>query len=120
METGRVAAVAEEEARKLQAEDPKARGGFWVRDRRNLGLIYVVPNADPEAEEAGADAAFTSSPTENDVLVGGEGDYVVTDAEVAVEPELADAETAEAPPTSDAKPAAENDPPPPLQQPDKI
>src|SRR3546814_15464874 len=95
METGRVAAVAEEEARKLQAEDPKARGGFWVRDRRNLGLIYVVPNADPEAEEAGADAAFTSSPTENDVLVGGEGDYVVIAAEVAVEPELAVAETAE-------------------------
>ena len=57
LETGRIAAVAEEEARKLQAEDPKARGGFWVRDRKNNGLIYVVPNADPElvAAESAAD-----------------------------------------------------------------
>ena len=47
LETGRIAAVAEEEARKLQAEDPKAIGGFWVRDRKNNGLIYVVPNRDP-------------------------------------------------------------------------
>src|SRR3546814_18929661 len=65
METGRVAAVAEEEARRLQAEDLKAKGGFWVRDRNNFGLVYVVPNADPEAEEAAKE------------LLGGEGDVVV-------------------------------------------
>ncbi|MGD1878337.1 MAG: hypothetical protein ACFB13_12670, partial [Kiloniellaceae bacterium] len=53
LETGRIAAVAEEEARKLQAEDPKALGGFWVRDRKNNGLIYVVPNSDPNAPEEG-------------------------------------------------------------------
>ena len=50
IETGRIAAVAEEEARKLQAEDPRAAGGFWVRDRKNNGLIYVVPNPDPAME----------------------------------------------------------------------
>src|SRR3546814_18766806 len=65
METGRVAAVAEEEARRLQAEDLKAKGGFWVRDRNNFGLVYVVPNADPEAEEADKE------------ILGGEGDVVV-------------------------------------------
>ncbi|MGF1631987.1 MAG: glycosyl hydrolase 108 family protein, partial [Kiloniellaceae bacterium] len=64
LETGRIAAVAEEEARRLQAEDPKARGGFWVRDRRNTGLIYVVPNPDP------ADA-------EGELIFGGEGDDIV-------------------------------------------
>ena len=61
IETGRIAAVAEEEGRKLQAEDLKAVGGFWVRDRKNNGLIYVVPNPDPNA------------PAE-DSLVAGEGD----------------------------------------------
>ena len=64
LETGRIAAVAEEEARKLQAEDPKARGGFWVRDRKNNGLIYVVPNPDPGAADS-------------DALIGGEGEAVV-------------------------------------------
>ncbi len=48
IDTGRIAAVAEEEGRRLQAEDPRAKGGFWVRDRKNNGLIYVVPNPDPE------------------------------------------------------------------------
>src|SRR5512138_3400217 len=52
IDTGRIAAVAEEEARKIQAEDPKARGGFWVRDRNDFGLLYVVPNQSPEAERA--------------------------------------------------------------------
>jgi len=50
IDTGRVAAVVEEEGRKIQAEDPEARGGFWVRDRNDFGLLYVVPNADPEEE----------------------------------------------------------------------
>src|SRR3546814_18163327 len=64
MEAGRVGAVAEEEARRLQAEDLKAKGGFWVRDRNNFGLVYVVPNEDPEAEEADKE------------ILGGEGDVV--------------------------------------------
>src|SRR3546814_17406067 len=64
METGRVAAVAEEEARRLQAEDFKAKGGFWVRDRNNFGLDYVVQNADPEAEAA------------DKQILGGKGDVV--------------------------------------------
>src|SRR3546814_645298 len=50
---------------RLQAEDLKAKGGFWVRDRNNFGLVYVVPNADPEAEEADKE------------ILGGEGDVVV-------------------------------------------
>lgn len=52
IETGRVAAVAEDEAKRLQAEDPRAAGGFWVRDRKNNGLIYVVANPDPQAPAA--------------------------------------------------------------------
>jgi hypothetical protein len=53
IETGRIAAVAEEEARRLQAEDPGARGGFWVRHRKNDGLVYVVPKlaSDMQIEE---------------------------------------------------------------------
>ncbi|MEQ9609043.1 MAG: hypothetical protein RLN99_15395, partial [Kiloniellaceae bacterium] len=62
IETGRIAAVAEEEARKLQAEDPRAAGGFWVRDRKNNGLIYVVPNPHPIAD---------------DLLVGGTGEAIL-------------------------------------------
>lgn len=64
IETGRIAAVAEEEARRLQAEDPRAIGGFWVRDRKNNGLIYVVPNPDPGVADS-------------DILTGGEGEAVV-------------------------------------------
>jgi hypothetical protein len=66
METGRIAAVAEEAARRLQAEDPKARGGFWVRDRKNTGLIFVVPNAEPAAESE--EEVFGGEG--NDVLIG--------------------------------------------------
>ncbi len=76
IETGRIAAVAEEEARKLQAEDPKATDGFWVRDRKNNGLIYVVPNSDPEA---GADAgsAERAATPEDEILEGGGGEGVL-------------------------------------------
>ncbi len=66
IETGRIAAVAEEEARRLQAEDPRAQGGFWVRDRKNLGLIYVVPNPDPAA--AGSEEVMDGGG--DDVLIG--------------------------------------------------
>ncbi|HMA14225.1 MAG TPA: glycosyl hydrolase 108 family protein, partial [Kiloniellaceae bacterium] len=65
IDTGRIAAVAEEEARKIQAEDPKARGGFWVRDRNDFGLLYVVANSDPEENAAEKD------------IVGGEGELVL-------------------------------------------
>ncbi|MEO3429716.1 hypothetical protein AAFN88_12700 [Pelagibius sp. CAU 1746] len=72
IDTGRIAAVAEEEARKLQAEDPRAIGGFWVRDRKNNGLIYVVPNPDPEAAV-------------EDTLSGGQGaDSLAGDADIDI------------------------------------
>ena len=57
LDTGRIAAVAEEEGRKLRSADPRARDGFWVRDRSNNGLVYVVPNRDP-GQAAGAERAF--------------------------------------------------------------
>ncbi|MEQ9248772.1 MAG: hypothetical protein RLO21_22560 [Nitratireductor sp.] len=70
IETGRIAAVAEEEARKLQDEDPRAQGGFWVRDRKNNGLIYVVPNPAPVVEAA-------ETALSNSAIVGGGGEDVL-------------------------------------------
>jgi len=64
IDTGRIAAVAEEEGRKIQAENPKARGGFWVRDRNDFGLLYVVPNQDSEEDE-------------NEQIFGGGGEDVL-------------------------------------------
>ncbi|NIA70224.1 hypothetical protein HBA54_16580, partial [Pelagibius litoralis] len=39
MKTGRVAAVAEEQRRKWQAEGRAPADAFWVRNRRNTGLV---------------------------------------------------------------------------------
>ncbi|MEO3429731.1 hypothetical protein AAFN88_12775 [Pelagibius sp. CAU 1746] len=76
IDTGRIAAVAEEEARRLQAEDPRAAGGFWVRDRKNRGLIYVVPN--PDTGE-GADARPTerAAAPVGDILKGESGEITL-------------------------------------------
>ncbi|NIA72546.1 hypothetical protein HBA54_28585, partial [Pelagibius litoralis] len=49
MKTGRVAAVAEEQRRKWQAEGRAPADAFWVRNRRNTGLVLVRPNPDPDA-----------------------------------------------------------------------
>ncbi|WP_299622886.1 glycosyl hydrolase 108 family protein [Pelagibius sp.] len=49
MKTGRVAAVAEEARRRWQAEGLAPADAFWVRNRRNTGLVLVSPNADPDA-----------------------------------------------------------------------
>ncbi|MEO3429714.1 hypothetical protein AAFN88_12690 [Pelagibius sp. CAU 1746] len=93
IDTGRIAAVAEEEARKLQAEDPRAIGGFWVRDRKNNGLIYVVPNPDPEAAVQTREETIAGM-GEDDLLVrtaAGESDA----AGGTTEPEVAAAAQAE-------------------------
>ena len=49
MKTGRVAAVAEEARRRWQTEGLSPADAFWVRNRRNTGLVLVSPNADPDA-----------------------------------------------------------------------
>ena len=49
MKTGRVAAVAEEARRRWQAEGLAPADAFWVRNRRNTGLVLVSPNSDPDA-----------------------------------------------------------------------
>ena len=60
MKTGRVAAVAEEARRRWQAEGLAPADAFWVRNRRNTGLVLVSPNGDPDA------------PSSEEIL-GGEG-----------------------------------------------
>jgi hypothetical protein len=120
METGRVAAVAEEEARKVQAEDPRARGGFWVRMRNELGLVYVVPNADPEAEEPHVDEDLEASPAiDDDVVSGGKGEEVVVgQADAVADPDAALEEAADTQPAPEAEPAAEQEEAPVLHYPD--
>lgn len=119
IDTGRIAAVAEEEARKIQAEDPKARGGFWVRDRNDFGLLYVVPNRDPGVEGAHADAALQRSPaTEDDVVSSGEGDELVLgQADAAAGPNASFRE-ADTLPAADAESVAEQEEAPVLRYPD--
>ena len=76
MKTGRVAAVAEEARRRWQAEGLAPADAFWVRNRRNTGLVLVSPNADPDA-----------LPSEE--ILGGEGVEMVVgqaDIEEAFEP----------------------------------
>jgi hypothetical protein len=116
IDTGRIAAVAEEERRKLQAEDPRALGGFWVRDRKNRGLIYVVPNPDPEYV-ASADAALSNSATttENDILAGGGGEGVLF-GQADVEAIIADER--ETPSQKDAEAVEEKEINPALSYPD--
>jgi len=101
IETGRIAAVAEEEGRRLQAEDPKAIGGFWVRDRKNNGLIYVVPNPDPNADDTllagggeatlmgGADVVGYAEAPVNEAEPGGA--VVEPESQAALPSELPDA-----------------------------
>ena len=48
MKTGRVAAVAEEQRRRWLAEGLAPADAFWVRNRRNTGLVLVSPNPDPD------------------------------------------------------------------------
>ncbi|MEO3429719.1 glycosyl hydrolase 108 family protein [Pelagibius sp. CAU 1746] len=69
--------MAEEEARRLQAEDPRAAGGFWVRDRKNRGLIYVVPNPGPNE----ADSEKIMKGESDDVLIGQAGAAAPTAAQ---------------------------------------
>ncbi|WP_167226637.1 glycosyl hydrolase 108 family protein [Pelagibius litoralis] len=70
MKTGRVAAVAEEQRRKWQIEGRAPADAFWVRNRRNTGLVLVRPNTDP-AEEL----AFQGGGT--DTVPGGDSQEVL-------------------------------------------
>ena len=48
IQTGRIAAVAEEARRKWQAQGLAPAAAFWVRNRRNTGLVLVTPKPDPD------------------------------------------------------------------------
>ncbi|WP_420348633.1 hypothetical protein [Pelagibius sp.] len=77
IKTGRIAAVAEEARRKWQAEGLAPADVFWVRNRRNTGLVLVTPNPDPKAPAVPVPDELAPKATEQDIL-GGQGAETVT------------------------------------------
>ena len=76
MKTGRVAAVAEEARRRWQAEGRAPADAFWVRNRRNTGLVLVSPNSDLDASKRGQVHGI-------DVISGSDGKRTVLGQAVA-------------------------------------
>ena len=96
IKTGRIAAVAEEARRKWQAEGLAPEDVFWVRNRRNTGLVLVAPNPDPKApavpvpEDVVQEELAPADTPAQDIL-SGQGAETVTgqaDIEEAFEPFL--------------------------------
>ncbi|HIP79763.1 MAG TPA: hypothetical protein EYH07_15035, partial [Kiloniellaceae bacterium] len=89
IKTGRIAAVAEEARRKWQAEGLAPEDVFWVRNRRNTGLVLVTPNPDPNAPAAPVPEDLPPAEAPVQDILSGQGAETVTgkaDIEEAFEP----------------------------------
>ncbi|WP_420348630.1 hypothetical protein [Pelagibius sp.] len=90
IKTGRIAAVAEEARRKWQAEGLAPADVFWVRNRRNTGLVLVTPNPDPNAPAVPVPEDLPPEAPDQDILSGQGAETVTGQAEIeeAFEPFL--------------------------------